>query len=91
MHAPFTQAWLVQAPALCHVPVALQVCGCWPLHCTCPGPHTPWHDPDTQVVFVQAEPVFPHAPDEVQVCGCWPLHWVLVGEHDPLHTPLMQA
>jgi hypothetical protein len=73
------------------VPVPLHVCGCWPLHVTCPGAHTPWQDPETHVWFEQAEPVLFHVPVASQVCGCWPLHCVLVGAHEPLHTPLMHA
>jgi hypothetical protein len=34
VHAPLTQAWLEHAAPFCHAPVAEQVCGWFPLHCT---------------------------------------------------------
>jgi len=45
--------WLAShAAASCQVPVALHVCG-WLLdaHCFSLGPHTPVHEPATQVVL----------------------------------------
>ncbi len=41
---PATQVELVQAfPLFCQVPPDPQFCGCWPLHCVCPGAHDPAH------------------------------------------------
>jgi hypothetical protein len=49
VHAPFTHAWLVHDAAFCQAPADEQVCGCWPVHFTCPGAQLPWHAPETQV------------------------------------------
>jgi hypothetical protein len=62
-------------PLSCQLPVALQLCGCWPLHCTWPGAHEPWHVPLTHVLLEQTLPLFCHMPLALQFCGCWPLHW----------------
>jgi hypothetical protein len=88
---PETHAWFVHAVAFCHDPVEEQVCGCWPLHCVCPGPHAPWQVPETQVVLVEhTDPVFCQVPVMSQVWGCWLLHRMLPGEHEPLQAPLRQ-
>jgi hypothetical protein len=50
VQAPSKHTWPPQdAPLSCQVPVALQFCGCSPLHCTWPGAQTPWHEEPTPV------------------------------------------
>jgi hypothetical protein len=68
---------LVQATAVFHVPLVLQVC--WavrPEHCVCPWAQTPAQAVPTQVWLVQATAVF-HVPLALQVCSAVrPEHWV---------------
>jgi hypothetical protein len=47
VHAPLTQAELVQAEAVPHVPLDVQVCTPLPEHWTAPGTQTPVQAPLT--------------------------------------------
>jgi hypothetical protein len=92
VQAPDTQVWLVQATAVPHWPVGSHVCTPLPEHCAWPGPHTPVHAPETQVVLaLQGLGVFCQVPLAVHVCGCWPLHWVEFGAQTPVHAPETHA
>jgi hypothetical protein len=42
-HVPFTHVCWEHAAALVQVPLALQLCGVLPAHCTWLGAHTPVH------------------------------------------------
>jgi hypothetical protein len=78
--APFTQ-----------LPVGPQLCGVLPLHCTCPGPHSPWHAPITQVWLVHGD-VGPQAPvAALQLCTEFPLHCVSAGAQTPWQLPMMHV
>ena len=66
VHAPATQAWLVQAP-LTHAPAALHVWGVLPMHCVSLGVHTPVHAPLTQAWLVQPVDCVPQTPSPVHV------------------------
>ena len=60
------------APLLCQVPVALQFCGCWTLHCVWPCPQDPPHaDPTPDPMHVLFELVqvvgLPQVPEVVQL------------------------
>jgi hypothetical protein len=64
----------VHAAPFVQVPVALHVCGVLPLHCICPGAHTPVHDPLTHVELLHGVPVV-QLP-LTHVCGELPMHCV---------------
>jgi hypothetical protein len=92
VHAPFTQAWLVQAVPAAHAPLALQVCTMPPLqrvapvlHCT----HAPPEQTGTPPVQAVGEP---HWPNAVQLSTlppgpASPVHWVAPGVQTPEHAP----
>jgi hypothetical protein len=71
-------------PLFCQVPLALQFCGCWPLHCVWPGAHEPEQAPLTQVELVQVTEL-PHVPLALQVWTPLPddEHCVVVGTQSP--------
>jgi hypothetical protein len=77
------------APLSCHIPVALQFCGCWPLHCVWFGAHWPWHiEPmpiPTHVWLVQLTAVaqLPAGPQDC--CADVPAHSTCVGAQTPWH------
>jgi hypothetical protein len=56
------------APLLCQAPVALQFCGCWPVHCSWPGAHEPVHTSLMHVWLTHAAPTV-QVPDALQVSG----------------------
>jgi hypothetical protein len=95
VHAPLAQTWPLQAlPLFCQFPVASQLCGCWvrallPVHCTWPGPHTPWQLEPTPVpthVWLVQEVVAPHVPFAVQdFCDDVVTHSTWFGAHWPWH------
>lgn len=67
-HTPLEQVGVgcAQAVPFCQVPEVLQVCGVLPLQLSCPGAHTPAHEPLTHVWFVLVQLVaLPHEPLEV--------------------------
>ncbi len=97
VHAPATQAWLVQAAAEPHWPAEVHVCTALvtppspPVaHCVAPGVHTPAQAPLTQAWFEHACGL-PHWPPDVHVCTCASSeHCVLVGLH-ATHDPPRQT
>jgi hypothetical protein len=93
VHAPLTHAWFSHVgPLFCQVPLAPQVCGCWPLHCVWPGPQLPEHIPLTHVELVQVVEL-PQVPVAVHVWTPLPdvEHWVAPGVHEPWHAPATHA
>jgi hypothetical protein len=90
VHAPFTHARPPQLePLFCHVPEALQFCGCTLLHRTWPGAQTPVHCEGTPVpthvwlvhdVGVAQVPVELHACCELVVA-----HSISPGAQRPWH------
>jgi hypothetical protein len=84
-----------QAVDPCQLPVAPQVCGVSrpaPLHCVCPGPHTPMQAPLTQVRLAAHGAPVPNAPARPHVwTPLLPSHCVCVGPHVPPHAPLMHV
>ena len=94
VHAPLKHARPPQAaPLFCHIPLALQFCGCWPLHCAWFGAHWPWHDEPgpvpTQVWFVQFTGVA-HVPAALQDCCAVVLeHSIWLGAQTPLHAAVL--
>jgi hypothetical protein len=80
----------VQAEAVPHWPLALQVWTALPEHCVVPGVHTPVHAPLTQAEEVHADAA-PHWPLALQVCTPLPLHVVPPGVHTPVQAPFTHA
>ena len=89
MHAPVTQAELVQAEAVPHVPLAEQVCTPLLEHCVDPGTQTPVQLPLAHA-NVHAE-ALPHCPVALHVCTPLPEHCTAPGVHTPVHAPLTHA
>jgi len=56
-------------------------------HVLCPGPHTPVHVPDTQVVLASHVVPLPHCPFVPHACGVCPSHRVCPGAQTPVHAP----
>jgi hypothetical protein len=80
-------------PLFCHMPVALQFWGCWPLHCVWPGPQDPVHAPLTHVELVLQVTEPPHVPVVSHVSTPLPdaEQRVAPGVQLPWHAPLTHA
>jgi hypothetical protein len=95
VHTPLTHVVFEsahEAPLFCQLPLPLQFCGCWPLHCFWPATQLPEHTPPTHVELLQVTEL-PHVPAEVHVCTPLPEeeHCVAPGVHTPWQAPLTQA
>jgi hypothetical protein len=94
VHAPLTQAWLVQAAGALHTPLALHVSTPLFEHCVVPGVHDPVHAPPTQAWLVHPTGGL-QAPLVLHVSTPLPEHCVAPGMQaahvPPTHNDVIPA
>jgi hypothetical protein len=89
VHAPVTHACPMHATPSCQVPVPLQICVVFPLHCVSFGTQVPEHAPPLQTLE-QGSPST-NVPVASHVRGVVPLQVFVPGWHTPEHAPRTHA